>query len=154
MVDRRRIDAPIMTAKRSKNVPAMVSRFYERMGALAIAIGMICLLPLILRRPLDIPTTFTLGGRDWDPMLMFVSVSVALAGVWLAWIVLWELRWSRRVREHECQLCPHCGHSLKGVAPSVCPECGTQSDLPEATRLWRSFRPRITGLFPKSSDRR
>lgn len=152
-VDRRKTDAPMMTGKRSNNVPEMVSRFYERMGASAIAIGMICLVPLILRRPLDIPRTITLGGHESDPMLFFVSLAVALAVVWLVSIVLWELRWSRRAREHDYQLCPRCGHSLKGVEKPVCPECGTPSDLRDADRRWRSFRPRITGFFPRPDDR-
>jgi ribosomal protein L37E len=143
----------MMTGKRSNNVPEMVSRFYGRMGTLGIAMGMICLVPIILRRPLGIPRTITLGRLEFETMMVFVLLSVALAVIWLVSIVLWELRWSRRAREHGYRLCLRCGHSLEGVEKPVCPECGTPSDLREADRRWRDFRPRITGFFPRPVDR-
>ncbi len=73
-------------------------------------------------------------------------VLLAPIGVWMALVVTWERRLVRRVQLAGYRLCPRCGYSLQGRKGTIaCPECGRRCEMTELERIWRRFRPRLSG---------
>lgn len=119
--------------------PDLVTRFYRR-----------CTPLFFVYMGLGMATASTWGRTLTAGLGIGGSLAVwILPGViWLVVVITWERRLVGRLRATGYRLCPACGYSLVGrEGPVTCPECGRPCVMDDVQRMWRDFRPRISGAL-------
>lgn len=143
------------TVMRRDRGPELTERFYRRMelwpfvgtfGGMALMMS-----AMFLHWPFELPV-----GTGWFTMYVVSTaiaggMTIAVPAAWTIFMLTWESRLMRQLRESGYRLCPHCGFPLATPDETTrCPECGTSCNMREVEAAWRRFQPRISRLLRRS----